>query len=50
MNYTILFAEEPRDLEEKVEEYLEDGWELYGYPFADSNYVHQAMIIKKDKE
>lgn len=49
MEYKILHAEFAHKLEEKVNNYLRDGWKCQGGLFCDKRYVYQAMI-KEDKE
>jgi hypothetical protein len=48
MLYRLICERDVTFLEEQVENYLKDGWELYGHPFADETYLYQAVIFKGD--
>lgn len=45
MLYRLICERDVTLLEEQVEDYLENGWELYGYPFADETNLYQAVIF-----
>jgi hypothetical protein len=32
-------------LDDKVNKYLDDGWELYGSPFVSNAYIVQTMVF-----
>ena len=47
--YTLLsrpIGDEENQLEDHVNEYLSDGWELHGGPFYGAGNVYQAMILE----
>ena len=46
MLYKLICERDVILLEEHVENCINDGWELYGYPFADDTYLYQAVIFK----
>jgi|GEM_PF-5680733 len=46
MIYKICFDESILDLEEEVNDYLTDGYNLYGVPFMKGKYLCQ--VVKKD--
>lgn len=44
----VIFSDEPGNLlTDMVNNYLKDGWILYGPPIAANNHVYQAMIKSK---
>ena len=49
--YNSIFAENPRQLDERVNEALQDGWDLYGNPYYCEGYVAQAVIkiVKREQ-
>jgi len=49
IKYKIL-SETPSCLTNAVNKYLEQGWELWGYPFGDRAYIHQAMIKQEEAD
>lgn len=49
-DYVVLTGQLSESFEEQVSEYLEDGWELYGYPFTgtcDNDFVFCQAMIKR---
>ena len=45
MKYALVYAKDPSQFEDKVNDYLFTGWSVHGSPFVDSNdYIHQALI------
>lgn len=50
MKQKILKAQTSEQLEEKVQELLDAGWEIQGTPFVLGNMIHQALIAEMDRE
>lgn len=51
MEYKIAEGEFSSGLTEKVNEYLKEGWELYGNPYSsEGGYIHYQAIIKRNKD
>lgn len=46
VNY-ILVDNQENALYEEVEELLQNGWKLYGYPFSHNGCIVQCLIRKK---
>lgn len=51
--YILLKGKYPLGLEEQINAYLSDGWELYGNPFTAEqdgiSFIFQAVIHKLDQ-
>lgn len=55
VGYAILYETKPEDLEERVEKFLSENWELYGNPFINfidrnTTIFYQVMILKENDE
>lgn len=48
--YKILFSETPPELNDKVNELIKQGWELFGVPFIRHNWFLQTMVKYKEEE
>lgn len=44
VDYSIVFGENPMDLDMEVRGKLGEGWKLYGTPFANGPFFCQAMV------
>ena len=46
IQYDLIRAHKNELLGEALEDYLNDGWELYSAPFSADGYFYQAIILK----
>ena len=47
-SFNLLTAPTPAALSAQVNEYLADGWRLFGKPFTNGDHLYQAVILKKE--
>lgn len=45
MLYRLICEKDVDVLEEQVENYIKDGWTLYGFPYTDGTHQYQAVIF-----
>lgn len=38
------------DFDDKVNQFLNQGWELYGSPYSDKNHFYCQALVLKEKE
>jgi len=46
--YKILTGGQTQELNELVEDHINDGWELYGTPYASKEERHHQAVRKND--
>lgn len=50
MKYLLLSSNYTYDLSIEVQEYLNKGWELYGFPIVEERGIYQAILKKENKD
>lgn len=48
ISYRTVLGNQPAKLDTDVEKRLQEGWELYGYPYTDGDFHYQAMVKREE--
>lgn len=51
VEYQVIFYREDmhQDFEKEICTFISEGWQPYGNPFIDGEYIHQAMVKYEDE-